>query len=142
MSEARTVNVTLSKEQAALLLPLLKSEAQSEDKFTIAEMFSRKKKNARSTPAQYLLVSLLRGRLAVGRRCYQYYNNIIHTSQSIVRESAKAANLWEVAPLLKDVNQGHWKVFFETVGDWTTAILAIIHTVKYARHCAYLAMCH
>ena len=136
MSEPQTVNVTLSKEQAALLLPLLKSEAESEDKFTIAEMYSWKK-NARSTPAQkYLLVSLLRGRLAVGPQCYQ---NIIHTSQNTVRESAKAANLWEVAPLLKDVNQGHWKVFFETVGDWTTVILT---TVKYARHCAYLAICH
>jgi len=102
----------LSKERATLLLPLLKSEAESEDKFTIAEKFSRNK-NACSTPAQnYLLVSLLCGRLAVGPQCYQ---NIIHTSQSIVRESAKAANLWEVAPLLKDVNQGHWKVFFETV---------------------------
>jgi len=74
--------VTLSKEQAAILLPLLPSLAESlaqpeaqkslspapspdvnnveGAQYTNAEMFTRKKKNARSTSAQnHLLVSIL-----------------------------------------------------------------------------------
>ena len=73
-------SVTLSKEQAAILLPLLPSlaetlaqpaqalppssvdvnETSKETQYTNAEMFSRKRKNARSTAAQnHLLVSTI-----------------------------------------------------------------------------------
>ena len=60
------VTLSLSKEQAALLMPLLpalqqsvvETSNQSVDSYSIADMFSKKKKNSKSTPAQsYLLVS-------------------------------------------------------------------------------------
>lgn len=71
------MSVTLSKEQAAVLLPLLPNLAglvaaaqpgtangggvqQQEPSYSISEMFEKKKKNTRSTFAQnYLLVSIL-----------------------------------------------------------------------------------
>ena len=68
------VNMSMSKEQAAMLLPILSNLAQPsfqaatqeerasqvevECKYTIAEMFAKKKKNSKATSAQnYLLVS-------------------------------------------------------------------------------------
>jgi len=70
-----SINVSLSKEQAALLLPLIPklaaqaspsaatSEAVSDKPcYAIAEMFARTKKSTRSTPAQlFLKVPLLCG---------------------------------------------------------------------------------
>ena len=72
------MSVTLSKEQAAVLLPLLPNLAglvaaaqpavtansdgvhQQEPSYSVSEMFEKKKKNTRSTFAQnYLLVSIL-----------------------------------------------------------------------------------
>ena len=61
------MSVTLTKEQAAMLLPLLTQTvsagessggAEEGPNYSIAEMFTKKKKNTRCTPAQnYLLVS-------------------------------------------------------------------------------------
>ena len=76
--------VTLTKEQAALLLPLLPSlvasatppkhgiqEDSGEGGYTITQMFEKKSKNSKSTRAQnYLLVSVYFFQPAVRRQEY------------------------------------------------------------------------
>ncbi len=47
--------------------------------------------------------------------CLDLYVLYICCTQSIVRESAKAANLWERTPLMKDITETQWKDFYETV---------------------------
>lgn len=64
-SSGNGISLTLTKEQAALLLPLLPSFQQptlvsEPGKFSVQEMFTKKKKNTKGTGAQnYIHVSYL-----------------------------------------------------------------------------------
>lgn len=59
----------------------------------------------------------------------QVVNNVVvFPMQTVVRESCKAANIWETAPLLKNISPASSKKFYDTVRGETVKLHMTVWT--------------